>query len=60
MKKSLLTLLVGASMLISSSASAQNIQKLKEEITQTLSLDEDSLKIQEQLFYDEDSLRIQE
>lgn len=49
MKKSLLPLLVGASMLVSSPASAENIQKSKEEITQTLSLDEDSLKIQEQL-----------
>ena len=60
MKKTLLPLLVGASMLVPSTASAQNIQKSKEEITQTLSLDEDSLKMQEQLSYDEDSLRIQE
>ena len=49
MKKSLLPLLVGASVLVSSPASAQNIQKTEEEIIQTLSLDEDSLKIQEQL-----------
>jgi glycyl-tRNA synthetase (class II) len=48
MKKSLLPLLVGASMLVSSPASAQNTQKLKEEITQTLSLDEDSSKVHEQ------------
>ena len=34
-------------MLVSSPASAQNIQKSKEEIAQTLSLNEDSLKIQE-------------
>ena len=35
-------------MLVSSPASAQNIQKSKEEITQTLSLDEDSSKVYEQ------------
>ena len=35
-------------MLIPSTASAQNIQKSKEEITQTLSFDEDSLSMEEQ------------
>ena len=49
MKKSLLPLLVGASMLVSSPASAQNIQKSKEEITQTLSLNGDQLESEEQL-----------
>ena len=48
MKKALLPLLVGASILVPSAASAQNIQKSKEEITHTLSLDEDSLKKREQ------------
>ena len=48
MKKILLPLLVGASMSISTSASAQSVQKLKEEITQTLFLDGDSLYQQEQ------------
>jgi hypothetical protein len=48
MKKTLLPLLVGASMIVSAPTSAQNIQKSKEEITETLSLNEDSLRHQEQ------------
>ncbi len=48
MKKSLLPLLVGASMIVPTTSSAQNIWKSREDITQTLSLDEDSLKKQEQ------------
>ena len=48
MKKTLLPLLVGASMIIPTTSSAQNIWKSREEINQTLSLDKDSLKKQEQ------------
>ena len=48
MKKTLLPLLIGASMIISTPASAQSIQRSKEKITETLSLDEDSLQQQEQ------------
>jgi hypothetical protein len=48
MKKTLLPLLIGASMIISTPASAQSIQRSKEKITETLSFDEDSLQQQEQ------------
>lgn len=48
MKKTLLPLLVGASMIIPTTSSAQNIWKSREEINQTLSLDKDLLKKQEQ------------
>jgi hypothetical protein len=47
MKKTLLPLLVGASMMISTPASAEKIQKSKREITQTLSIDEDHSRIED-------------
>ena len=48
MKNPLLPLLVWANMLIPTAISAQNIQKSQEEISQTLSLDEDESKMREQ------------
>ena len=47
MKKTLLPLLVGASMMIPTPASAEKIQKSKREITQTLSIDEDHSRIED-------------
>ena len=48
MKKSLLLLLVGAGILVPSTSSAQNIQKSKSEIVQTLSFGKDWMGISEQ------------
>jgi hypothetical protein len=48
MKKSLLPLLVGAGILVPSTSSAQNIQKSKSEIVQTLSFGKDWMEISEQ------------
>lgn len=48
MKKSLLPLLVGAGILVPSTSSAQNIQKSKSEIVQTLSFGKDWMGISEQ------------
>ena len=48
MKKSLLLLLVGAGILVPSTSSAQNIQKSKSEIVQTLSFGKDWMEISEQ------------
>ena len=50
MKKSLLPLLVGASMLVPSTSSAQYVQRSKEKIAQTLSLDENLIEKSEQEF----------
>ena len=53
MKKSLLPLLVGASMFVSTTSSAQNIQKSKSEIAQTLSFGRNQMEISEQKTHQE-------